>query len=281
MAGEPRRGHFLRRRWRPTMPARRPVMSWPGRVRVPSTRWTSPTWRGFSSSVSRRHPRPRLLPSAPRRELRGGSPSGHGSDSPNQPRTRPPYPGIRERSWDDLSIPGGLVRRNSEGHSTQEEPMGAKGEALAKELEGKVKEATSLLETLNDTDWRKTTAGEKWTVGVAAHHIAGSYEPITNIIQAIAGGHPLPHFTQHMLDEMNAKHSAEFSGCTRPETIALLKKGAAAAATAVRGLSDEQLAKTGTVFAGMPPMSAEDMVKRALLGHIDEHFGSIRKTVGR
>jgi hypothetical protein len=29
----------------------------------------------------------------------------------------------------------------------------------------------------------------------------------------------------------------------------------------------------------MPPVSAEDMVKGALLGHIDEHFGSIRKTV--
>jgi hypothetical protein len=31
----------------------------------------------------------------------------------------------------------------------------------------------------------------------------------------------------------------------------------------------------------MPPMSAEDMVTRALLGHIDEHFGSIRTTIGR
>ena len=118
-------------------------------------------------------------------------------------------------------------------------------------------------------------------MGVAAHHIASSYEPITHIIQAIATGHPLPHFTTHMLDEMNAKHSEEFAGCTRPDTIALLKKGAATAVAAVRGLSDEQLAKAGTVFAGMPPMTAEDMVKRALLDHIDEHFGSIRKTLGR
>jgi hypothetical protein len=48
----------------------------------------------------------------------------------------------------------------------------------------------------------------------------------------------------------------------------------------VRGLSDAELAKTGTVFTGMPPMSAEEMVKRALLGHVDEHFGSIRQTIG-
>jgi hypothetical protein len=30
----------------------------------------------------------------------------------------------------------------------------------------------------------------------------------------------------------------------------------------------------------MPPMSAEEMVKGALFGHIDEHFDSIRKTIG-
>ena len=100
------------------------------------------------------------------------------------------------------------------------------------------------------------------------------------IIGAIAAGHDLPHFTPQMLDEMNAQHAVEFAGCTRTETAALLKKGAAAAAAAVRGLSDEQLAKRGTVFAGMPPMSTEEMVQRALLDHIDEHFGSIRKTTG-
>jgi hypothetical protein len=56
-----------------------------------------------------------------------------------------------------------------------------------------------------------------------------------------------------MLDEMNARHAREFAGCTKPETIALHREGAAAAAAAVRGLSDAELAETGTVFAGMPP----------------------------
>ncbi len=80
---------------------------------------------------------------------------------------------------------------------------------------------------------------------------------------------------------MNAQHSKEFASCTKSETVALLREGAAEAATAVRTLSDAELTKSGTVFAGMPPMSAEDMVKCALLGHIDEHFGSIRRTVSR
>ena len=158
--------------------------------------------------------------------------------------------------------------------------MGAKGEAFAKEFEAKVEEATDLLERLSDADWKKTTAAEKWTVAATAHHVASSYEPLTHIIKTIAAGQALPHFTRQMLDETNAQHAKEFADCTKPETITLHKKGAAAAAAAVRGLSDAELAKTGTVFTGMAPMSAEEMIKGALLGHIDEHFGSIRKTIG-
>ena len=44
--------------------------------------------------------------------------------------------------------------------------MGAKGEALAKQFEGKVQEATAVVEKLSDADWKKTTSAEKWTVGV-------------------------------------------------------------------------------------------------------------------
>jgi uncharacterized damage-inducible protein DinB len=158
--------------------------------------------------------------------------------------------------------------------------MGAQGEAFAKQFEDKVEEATAFLEKLSDADWKQTTAAEGWTVAATAHHLASSYEPVTRIIKTIAAGQALPHFTRQMLDEMNAQHAREFAGCTKPETIALHKKGATAAAAVVRGLSDAELAKTGTVFNGMPPMSAEEIVKGALLGHIDEHFGSIRKTVG-
>jgi Mycothiol maleylpyruvate isomerase N-terminal domain len=158
--------------------------------------------------------------------------------------------------------------------------MGAKGEAFAKQFEAKVEEATALLEKLTDADWKKTTAAEKWTVAVTAHHIASSYESATHIITTIAAGQELPHFNREMLDDVNAQHAKEFAGCTKAETIAVHKKAAASAAAAVRGLSDGELAKTGTVFTGMPPVSVEELVKLILLGHVDAHFGSIRKTVG-
>src|SRR5262245_32189681 len=65
-------------------------------------------------------------------------------------------------------------------------PMGAKSEALAKEFEAKAREATAVLEKLTDADWKKVTEAEKWTVGVTAHHVAGSHEPIANIIKTVA-----------------------------------------------------------------------------------------------
>jgi uncharacterized protein YndB with AHSA1/START domain len=107
-----------------------------------------------------------------------------------------------------------------------------------------------------------------------------AFEPVAGIVTAIASGQSRGNFTQPMLDEMNARHAMEHANCTRAETIALLKRGAAKAAAVVRGLSDEQLAKSGTVFTDAPPMTAEQMILGALINHIDEHFGSIRSTVG-
>jgi hypothetical protein len=159
--------------------------------------------------------------------------------------------------------------------------MGAKGEALAKQFETKAQEAAAVLEKLSDADWKKVTEGEKWSVGVTAHHVAGSHEAIAGIIQTVASGGKMPEgFTLDALHQMNAKHAQDFASVGKAETIALHKKGAATAAAAVRSLSDEQLTKTGTVLGGVPPMSVEQIVTGILINHIDDHFGSIKKTVG-
>jgi hypothetical protein len=159
--------------------------------------------------------------------------------------------------------------------------MGTRSEDLARQFEVKAREAAAVLGTLSDADWRKTTAAEQWTVGVTAHHLASALEPVAGIVTAIAAGQWLGNFSGAMLDEMNARHAKEHADCTRAETLGLFDKGTAVAARVVRGLSDEQLAKRATVFTDAPPMTAEQMITGALIGHIDEHVGSIRRTVGR
>ena len=157
--------------------------------------------------------------------------------------------------------------------------MGAKTEELARTFEAKAREATEVLKRLSDADWKKVTAAEKWTVGVTAHHVAGGHEQIAGIVKTVATGKPMPHFTMDMLHDANAKHAKEFAGCTKAETLALHEKGASAAAAIVRGLTDEQLSTSGTVLAGMPPMTAEQVITGILISHIDDHYGSIRKTI--
>ena len=151
---------------------------------------------------------------------------------------------------------------------------------MAKKFEAKAQEATGVIERLSDANWKTITSGEKWSVGVVAHHMAGAHEAIAGLIKSVASGQSVPNFTMDMLHGMNAKRSQEHAHCTNAETLALLKKSAAAAAAVVRGLGDAELDKSGTVLTGMPPMSAEQMASGILIHHIEEHLGSIRATVG-
>jgi len=158
--------------------------------------------------------------------------------------------------------------------------MGARSDALAKQYEAKASEFTTVIEKLSDAFFKKVTTAEKWPVGVTAHHVAGAHEPIAGIVQTVASGKAMPSFTMAMLDEMNAKHAKDFAGCTKAETLDLNKKGVMAAAGTVRGLSDTDLDKKGTVLTGMPEMSVQQIIENILINHVQEHLGSIRATVG-
>jgi hypothetical protein len=158
--------------------------------------------------------------------------------------------------------------------------MGARSEALAKQFVAKAQEAVAVFEQLSDADWKRVTAAEHWTVGVTAHHLASALELVAGMVTAIVSGQSRGDFTRARLDEMNARHAQEHAHCTKAETITLFRKGAAAAAAVVRGLRDDQLATSATVFTDAPPMTAEQLITSGLISHIDAHFGSIRKTVG-
>ena len=158
--------------------------------------------------------------------------------------------------------------------------MGARAESLATQFEAKAAEMTGVIKALSDADWKKTTAAEKWSVGVTAHHVAAAHQGIAGIVKTLAAGQSIPNFTMDMLHDMNAKHAKEQANCTKAETLALHEQGAASAAALVRGLSDVELDRKGTVFTGIPAMTAQQAIEGILINHIGDHMGSIRKTVG-
>jgi len=156
--------------------------------------------------------------------------------------------------------------------------MGARGETFAKQFESKAQEATAVFEKLNDADWKKVTSAEKWPVGVTAHHLASSHQGIGGIMKALADGKSGPNIPMDALHQMNAKHAQDFANCTKAETVELHKKNVSTTAALLRSLDDAAFDKSGTVFTGAPAMSAGQMAG-ILCSHIDEHLGSIKKTI--
>jgi len=159
--------------------------------------------------------------------------------------------------------------------------MGARGEALAKQFEVKAQEATAILESLSDVEWKKTTAAEKWPVGVVAHHVAETHEVLGGIIETIAKGKPVPELSMDKIHAMNAQHAKANAGCSKADTLALHKKNAASVAALVRALEDGELDRKAVIIPGVPEMAAGELAGGLLVGHIDEHFGSIRATIRR
>ncbi|HEY2995328.1 MAG TPA: DinB family protein [Methylomirabilota bacterium] len=154
-----------------------------------------------------------------------------------------------------------------------------RSEALARRFEVKAQDALATLERLSDADWRRVTAAEQWTVGVTAHHLAGALERVCSLVKAMAAGQSLERFRLDTLDQRNAEHAREHADCTKAETLDLYRQGVAVAAATIRGLNDADLTRSGSLAPGRPPMTVEDLIGRGLLGHIDDHLGSIRKTV--
>ena len=159
--------------------------------------------------------------------------------------------------------------------------MAGRSETLAKNFEAKVAEATAVFEKLSDADWKKVTTAEKWPVGVTAHHAAGAHEPISGMAKAVAAGQTLPPFTMEMLDQSNAQHAKDFANCSKAETVALNKKGMATASSIVKGLSDSDLQKSGSLMTGMPAMTVQQIIEGVLINHVNEHLGSIQATIGK
>ncbi len=160
--------------------------------------------------------------------------------------------------------------------------MGQRVDALVAELQRVNSEFERAIEGCSDEDWRRICSGEGWSVAVAARHVAVTHAAVAGLVHAVANEQPLPPITPEMLDAYNAQHAVEFADCTREEVLALHRRGARAAADAVRGLGDEQLDRTAPIPpAGGATMSAEQLIEAALIGHPVEHLASIRAAVGR
>ena len=119
--------------------------------------------------------------------------------------------------------------------------MGERARTLADQLERVNDDLLTKIEGCSDEQWRNPCAGETWSVGVTAHHVASTSEGVAQLVRLVANGEPVPPLTMDMIHQQNEQHARQYASCTRDETAELDRKNGAVAVSLVRGLDDEKL----------------------------------------
>jgi hypothetical protein len=157
--------------------------------------------------------------------------------------------------------------------------MGKRSNVLAEHLEQGAKELDSLAAGLTDAEWQaRVKDGRK--VGVVVHHVANMYPLEVQLAQGLAMGKPIAGVSWDDVHEMNASHAKEFDGVTKATALDLLRKNSAAAAAAIRALSDADLDNGSTISLNSDaPLSCQFMLEDHAVRHSFHHAAAIRKAL--
>ena len=150
----------------------------------------------------------------------------------------------------------------------------------AKDLAGRFtafnNDMISLVENCSDEDWQKVTSGEKWSIGVVAHHVAAGHYGVLEWAKMILGGETLPELTWDAIDQMNAKHAKDHANCTKSEVIGLLKQNGSAIARFVAELDDEKLDRTSHLEMVGGEISTQQIIEDVIIQSGGEHLSSMK-----
>jgi hypothetical protein len=154
--------------------------------------------------------------------------------------------------------------------------------ALADRLELGARALAVFARTLTDSEWETRLPGDGRKAGVVVHHVATVYPLEIQIAQTIAAGRPVTGVTMDVVDEMNARHAAENDAVTKAATLELLRTNSAAAAAAIRSLSDDELDRAATVslYSGAT-LTCQFLLEDHAVRHSCHHLARIRQALNR
>jgi len=152
--------------------------------------------------------------------------------------------------------------------------------ALADRLEFGAEALDALAAALTESEWNTRLPGDGRTVGVVVHHVASMYPLEIQLAQTLAEGKPIAGVTWDMVHEINANHARDFEGVTKQEALDLLRKNSAAAAAAVRALSDEELDRAAPVSLNSDaPLTCQFFLEDHAVRHSYHHLAKIRRAM--
>ena len=155
--------------------------------------------------------------------------------------------------------------------------MTTRAERLAGRLEANASALAEFAATLTPEQWRTPMPHDGRTMGVIVHHVANIYPLEMELAQSIAAGTPMAGVTWDVVATVNAGHAKEFQSATKEAAIALLKQNSAAAAKAIRAMTDEQLdrAVTQSLYGGAE-LTCQFFLEDHPVRHSIHHLSKIR-----
>lgn len=156
--------------------------------------------------------------------------------------------------------------------------MSARAAALADRFRAANEAVVAFVEAAPDGVWRRECPADQCTVAALASHVAGGHGAILDgILRPIAEGTPGPRYTMDDLARMNAEQARANAARPKGEVLAQLRAEGARAEAYLRGMTDEQLRRTGVPPWGGDPVPAEAMAEHVLVGHPEGHLASLRQ----
>jgi hypothetical protein len=149
--------------------------------------------------------------------------------------------------------------------------------ALAERLEQGARALETRAAALTDSQWTTRLPGDGRAIGVVVHHVATMYPLEIQLAQALAAGNPITDVTWDVVNELNAQHARANATVTKAAAIDLLRRNSAAAAAAIRALTDRELDSAATVsLNGDAPLTCQFFLEDHAVRHSYHHLARIR-----
>ena len=156
----------------------------------------------------------------------------------------------------------------------------ARAEALAARLIQGANALTTLAESLTETQWQARIPHDGRKVGVVVHHVGNMYPLEIQLAQLLATGNAVENLTWEAVDALNATHAAEHADVSKAAALELLARNSAAAAAAIRALSDDDLDRAAPVSLNADaPLTCQFMIEDHALRHSYHHLAKIRSAL--
>jgi hypothetical protein len=154
--------------------------------------------------------------------------------------------------------------------------MSQRTEALARSLEEGAAALATFANSLTDKEWQTPLPHDGRKIGVVVHHVAIVYPLEIMLARSVAAGTP-DGITMDAVNQMNAGHANEYEAITKEDAMNLLAANSAAAAAAIRTLTDEDLDRAAPVpLYGNARLTCQFVLEDHAVRHSIHHLAKIK-----